>query len=180
MFKQRRDFLLFLMKVGALLAQTVSIIPSNARASTIFGASASPVFERYVGRAILPGEDSTLLIVGSNILSVKSVIFRNQQISATILEHDDNHLMLRIRTTDRWRPRAREMWVRTVGGMVIPVPIALVTDKTGQRAAGAYGPYGYYDTYSGYGPYRPPSDYTPYGKGSAVFHTSSAVGAHLL
>ncbi len=178
MFKQRRDFLLFLMKVSALLAQTVSNIP--ARAGAIIGASTGPVFERYMGRAILPGEDSTLLIVGSNILSVQSVIFRNRQISATIVEHDDSHLMLRIRTTDRWRPGAREMWVRTVGGMVMPVPIALVADTAGQRPAGAYGPYGYYDTYSGYGPYRPPSDYTPYGEGSAVIHASCAIGAHLL
>jgi hypothetical protein len=153
MFKQRRDFLRFLMKVSALLAQSVSSIP--AFAGSIIGASTSPVFERYVGRAILPGEDSTLLIVGSNILSVQSVIFRNRQITATILEHDDSHLMLRIHTTARWRPGAREMRVRTVDGVVMPVPIALVADKTGQRLAGTYGPYGYYDTYSGYGPYRP-------------------------
>jgi hypothetical protein len=179
MFKPRRDFLCFLLKGSALLAQVVSCIPWNARADAIVGASASPVFERCVGRAILPGEDSTVLIIGSNMLSVQSVFFQNRHIAATILEHDDSHLMLRMRTSDQWRPGAREMWVRTFSGMVMPVPIALVADKDGRLVA-KYGP----KAYPKYGPkpYRPPSPYGPQTleEGPAEFPTLSAIGAHLL
>ena len=175
MVKPRRDFLCCLMKVSALLAPVVSCIPWNARAGALFGASASPVFERCVGRAILPGEDSPVLIIGSNMLSVQSVFFRNRHISATILEHDDSHLILRIRTTDQWQPGAREMWVRTFSGMAMPVPIALVADKNSRLVA-------QYDPKSHPKSYRPRSPYGPETReqGPADVPTLWAIGAQLL
>jgi hypothetical protein len=178
MFESRRQFLQSVANLGALLLHPLGIEPSAARWFESADSGARPVVERFLGQTILPGDSSTAVVVGSNLLSVESVVFSNRHLSTDVLERHPTCLVLRIRTSRRWREGAAEMQITTTTGRIVRVPVSFIAEQsrgqtTGRASYNAYyaGRASYYSAYRRYPGQRaaPPSR----GRGRTGQDTSS-------